>query len=111
MKKGDIFEGVIEKIDFPNKGRVYIDDQRITVKNGIPGQKVRAMVNKKKGKKLEARLMEVVEKSPLEKVEPLCSNFPACGGCMYQTMAYEDQLEMKKNQLKALLDEAMISGG
>lgn len=69
------------------------------------------MVNKKKGQKLEARLMEVIEKSPLEKREPLCKNFPACGGCMYQTMAYEDQLEMKKVQLKKLLDAAIIAGG
>lgn len=111
MRKGDIFEGVIDHVDFPNKGRVYVEDQRITVKNGIPGQKIRAMVNKKKGQKLEARLMEVIEKSPLEKREPLCKNFPACGGCMYQTMAYEDQLEMKKVQLKKLLDAAIIAGG
>ena len=39
MKKGDIFEGVIEYIDFPNKGRVMADGQVITVKNGIPGKK------------------------------------------------------------------------
>ena len=65
MKKGDIFEGVIEYIDFPNKGRVMADGQVITVKNGIPGQKIRAMINKKKGQRLEGRLLEVLEKSPL----------------------------------------------
>ena len=41
MKKGEIHEGVIDHIDFPNKGRIYIEDKTITVKNGIPGQKVR----------------------------------------------------------------------
>ena len=60
MKKGDIFEGVIEKIDFPNKGRVYAEDQVITVKNGIPGQRIKGMINKKRAGRLEARLMEVL---------------------------------------------------
>ena len=41
MKKGQICEGVIEKIDFPNKGRIQIEDEMVTVKNGMPGQKVR----------------------------------------------------------------------
>ena len=52
MKKGEIYEGVIEKIDFQNKGRVKIKDTTVTVKNGIPGQKVRFMINKKRGGRL-----------------------------------------------------------
>lgn len=47
MKKGEIYEGVIEKVDFPNKGYVNIDGEKVIVKNGIPGQKVRFMINKK----------------------------------------------------------------
>ena len=35
MKKGEIYEGVIEKVDFPNKGIVMVDDQKVIVKNGI----------------------------------------------------------------------------
>lgn len=111
MKKGEFFEGIIETVDFPNKGRVYIDNQMITVKNGIPKQKIKGLINKKKGSRLEARLMEIIEKSPLETEAPVCKNFPACGGCMYQTMNYSDQLEMKKTQVKALLDAAIAGGG
>lgn len=111
MKKGDILEGVIERVDFPNKGKIKIEDQTITVKNGIPGQKVRFMINKKRGGRLEGRLLEVLEKSDREVREPQCSIFPACGGCMYQTMSYEDQLAMKAQQVRALIEEALISGG
>ena len=82
MRKGDICEGIIEKIEFPNKGKVVIDGQTITVKNGIPGQKIRFAINKKRKNKMEGRLLEVLEKSPLETREPVCSFFPACGGCM-----------------------------
>lgn len=111
MKKGEIYEGIIEKVDFPNKGRIIIDGRTVTVKNGIPGQKVRFLINKKRGDRLEGRLLEVLEKSPLEKREPVCSIFPACGGCMYQTMEYEDQLNMKAEQVKNLLDKVIVNAG
>ena len=47
MKKGQIYEGIIERVDFPNKGMIYIPEEEkyVTVKNGIPGQKVRFMIN------------------------------------------------------------------
>ena len=111
MKKGQIMEGTIEQIDFPNKGIVQTEEGRVIVKNGIPGQKVRFMINKKRKNHAEGRLMEVLETSPLEIRPPQCSIFPSCGGCMYQTMDYEEQLHMKESQVKALLDDALIQGG
>ena len=63
MKKGDILEGIIERVDFPNKGRVYTEDGMVTVKNGIPGQKIRFVVHKKRKNQAEGRLLEVLEKS------------------------------------------------
>ena len=111
MKKKQILEGVIEKVEFPNKGLVWVPEaeQYVTVKNGIPGQKVRFIVNKFKRGKAEGRLLEVLEKSPLETREPVCSIFPECGGCMYQTMSYEEQLKMKSAQIKEILDAAVTS--
>lgn len=107
MKKGEIYEGILEKVEYPNKGLVYVGDQKVTVKNGIPGQKVRFVINKKRSGRAEGRLLEVLEKSPLETREPVCSIFPACGGCMYQTMSYEAQLEMKERQIRELLEKAL----
>ena len=109
MKKGQIFEGIIERVDFPNKGIVYVPEEEkyVTVKNGIPGQKVRFVINKFKRGNAEGRLLEVLEKSPLETREPVCSIFPACGGCMYQTMPYEEQMKMKEGQIRRLMDEAV----
>lgn len=111
MKKGEILEGIIQEVEFPNKGRVLTDEGGVTVKNGIPGQRVRFVINKKRRNQAEGRLLEVLENSPLEKRDPLCSIFPACGGCMYQTMLYEDQLRMKETQVKKLLDAAMVTAG
>lgn len=109
MKKGQIYEGMIEKVEFPNKGYVTVDgeDKKVIVKNGIPGQKVRFAVNKMRKGKAEGRLLEVIEKSPLETREPVCSIFPECGGCMYQTMSYDEQRKMKGEQVKEILDAAI----
>ncbi len=106
MKKGQIYEGIIERVDFPNKGIVFVpeEEQYVIVKNGIPGQKIRFMINKFKRGNAEGRLLEVLEKSPLETREPVCSIFPACGGCMYQTMPYEEQVKMKEGQIRRIMD-------
>ena len=102
MKKRTEFEGVVSKVVFPNKGIVEIDGVKITVKNTIPGQKVRAVVNKKRKDRIEARLLEVLEKSPLEVKAP-CEVFGDCGGCLYQSLPYEEQLSLKERQVKELL--------
>ena len=86
MKKGQIFEGIIEKVEFPNKGKVYVpeEDRYVIVKNGIPGQKVKFIVNKFKSGNAEGRLLEVLEKSEKERLR--CSfygNFSYCFGAVH----------------------------
>lgn len=104
MKKGQILEGTVERIDFPNKGIIVIDDQKVIVKNALPLQKVRVSINKARKGKYEGRLLEVLEKSPLEKRDANCVHFGPCGGCTYQTLTYEEQLKMKESQVKKLID-------
>ena len=48
MKKGDIYEGTVEKIEFPNKGILHIDGERVVVKNAIPGQKIQCVITKRR---------------------------------------------------------------
>ena len=108
MKKGDRFEGTITKVDFPNLCRAETTEgEMVTVKNGIPGQRIYGFVQKKRSGRMGGRILEVKEKSPLETREPMCSQFPECGGCTYQTMAYEEQLKMKKEQVKKLLSQML----
>lgn len=103
MKKGDRISGVIEKIEFPNKGIMHAEEEKVVVKNALPGQTILAAVSKKRKGKCEGRLLEVLEPSPLETADP-CPHFGQCGGCLYQTIPYEKQLEIKENQVKDLLD-------
>ena len=59
MKKGDILEARIVRRDFPNKGIAMIEHQEITVKDGLPGQKVRFFIRKKKRSKIEGQILEI----------------------------------------------------
>ena len=103
MKKGQVYEGVIEKVVFPNKGIVTVADDKVVVKNGTLGQKVRFSVNKVRKGRYEGRLLEILEKSPIE-IESPCEHFGVCGGCTYQNLSYEEQLKLKESQVKELLD-------
>ena len=108
MKKGQIYEGTVERVDFPSKGKVVIDGEEkyVEVKNAIAGQKVRISVNKIRKGKAEGRILEVLEKAPNE-VEPSCPHFGQCGGCSYQNLAYEEQLKLKEAQIKKMMDQAV----
>ena len=109
MKKGDVCEGIIERYDFPNKGSFQVDERKVTIKGALPGQKVKYMVTKKKSGMAEGKVLEVLERSPLEDVEPTCPYFGACGGCAYQTMSYDNQLKLKADMVKALLDRVLLA--
>ena len=104
MKKGQIYEGVIKRVDFPNKGIIDLEGRKVTVKNGMPGQRVRFVITKLRSEKAEGSMKEVLEKSPLECRDQACTVFGSCGGCTYQTMSYENQLKLKEEQVKRLID-------
>lgn len=112
MKKGQVLEGIVELVEFPNKGivRVEGEERKVIIKNVIAGQKIRFSVNKMRKGKAEGRLLEVLEKSSLE-TEDACTYFGRCGGCMYQGLAYEDQLQIKASQVKGLLAPVLSEYG
>ncbi len=104
MKKGQIYEGIVDRVDFPNKGRLVVEGEKAVVKNCLPGQKISFAVNKLKNGKAEGSLMEVLERSPLELRCGNCRSYGYCGGCSYQSLLYPAQLDMKMNQVKRLVD-------
>lgn len=106
MKKGQIIEGIVERTDFPNKGILRTEEGTCTVKNALPGQRVRCSVSKAHGRKAEGRLLEVLAAAPAEGESP-CPHFGVCGSCLYLTLPYEEQLKIKEGQVKRLLDSVL----
>ena len=107
MKKNDIVEAMITDISFPNKGKGTAADMPVTVKNTIPGQRVKIRITKKREGALEGELREIIERSPLE-TEEGCSHKDLCGGCNYQRLSYKDEIELKKNMVLKILKNAGI---
>lgn len=107
MKKGQMVEGRVTRVEFPNKGILEVagEDKEISVKNVVPGQKVQAVIHKIRKGKAEGSLKAVLEPSPLE-ISPSCPHFGECGGCTYQNLPYEEQLKLKEEQVRTLIDTA-----
>ena len=105
MKKGDIAEGVVETLRFPNKGVFHVEDLEVVVKNSLPGQKIRARITKKRNGRAEGTLLEVLAPSKEEITAP-CPQFGTCGGCLFLNLPEEKELELKEKQLRTLLRAA-----
>ncbi len=106
LKRGSLVDLTISRMDYPNRGRYETEEgQKITVKNALPGQRVEARIFKKHQERLEGKLLRVLAPSPLETKNPACELFPECGGCLYQTLPYEEQLRLKADQVRRLLAE------
>lgn len=110
MKKGQVYEGEVSLVEFPNKGILWVDGEKAIVKNTLPGQRISFVVQKKRKGKVEGRCLEVLERSPLE-VESACPHFGICGGCNYQTLPYGQQLLLKEGQVRGLLDQVYKNRG
>jgi 23S rRNA (uracil-5-)-methyltransferase RumA len=102
VKKGEIIEIKIEDLKFPNRGQSILEDKKIIVHNTLPGQEVRVRIKKKRKSKVEATLLEIIAPAP-NQVEAPCKVFGECGGCTYQNLSYEDQLELKEKFVKEIL--------
>ncbi len=84
------------------QGLGRVDGWVLMVPYALPGELVRVRVWRNDKNFSEADLVEVLRPSP-SRVEPRCELFGRCGGCQYQHLAYEEQLEWKRRQVEELL--------
>ncbi len=92
----------IHDIAFGGKGVGRSEGKAVFVPFTIDGERVEARVVREKKKFAEAELCEVLEPSP-QRTTPGCPYFGRCGGCSYQHIRYEHQLEVKARQVEAAL--------
>ncbi len=104
MKRGEIVQGKVVKVSFPNKGIVETaEGDRLRVKGVLPGQTVSVRVKKSSKEKAQGNLLSVDAPSPLEMDEPACVHFGRCGGCTYQSLSYDEQLKIKEGMIHDLM--------
>ncbi|MFL2835675.1 MAG: class I SAM-dependent RNA methyltransferase [Coraliomargaritaceae bacterium] len=70
----------------------------------IPGELVKVRIYRNHSQYSEGDLLEILESSKY-RVSPKCSLFESCGGCQYQHIDYGEQLKIKTQQVKELLEK------
>jgi 23S rRNA (uracil1939-C5)-methyltransferase len=98
VTKDQELELTIDRLAFGGNGVARLNGFVVFVRRGLPGDTVRARVTKVQRRHAEALMTEVVHPSPL-RVEAPCTHFPTCGGCRFQDLAYEAQVEAKHAQV------------
>src|SRR5881227_3103784 len=92
----------VESLAYGGNGVARLNGFVVFVRRGLPGDRVRARITKVKRNHAEALAVEVLEPGP-ERVEAPCRHYPACGGCRFQDLAYEEQVRSKAEQVEEAL--------
>ena len=115
MKKGEILEFEIESYAFEGKGicKLPIEDNDelaaegkkfvVFVNGSYPGDKVKAMIRRKKRSYAEATVEEILVASE-DRTEAKCSYFGVCGGCKQQDLKYSVQTKYKEEQVRDVFE-------
>ncbi len=99
LKKGDIINDIhVETMAAEGKCVGRIDGRVIFLEGGAPGDIVSAQLTKIKSAFLEGRVTEISSFS-VNRATPFCIHFGMCGGCSWQHIQYETQLEYKQKQV------------
>ena len=94
-----LFEEVcIENIGAEGKSIARVDGIVVFVKDAVPGDVVDLQVFRKKGRYMEARVLKYHIYSE-QRTDPFCEHFGVCGGCKWQHLPYDRQLNYKEQQV------------
>jgi len=102
LRKGADVDVTIEKFADRGMSLTRIGGYVLFVHGAVPGDVVRVRILKKKKNFAEGRVVELLERSPL-RIEPRCRYFGSCGGCRWQQLAYETQLQAKQDSVAGAL--------
>jgi len=88
----------IRKIAAEGKSIAYIDEKVLFVPNTVPGDIVDVQVTRKRKNFMEGFVVKIHHLSAL-RTTPFCQHFGICGGCKWQNLPYEQQLEFKQQEI------------
>lgn len=89
---------VIEAVAAEGKALAHVDGAVVFVQFAVPGDIVDIKVTKKKKNYMEGFILRMKKPSD-HRLEPFCSHFGVCGGCKWQPLPYEMQLQAKQQQV------------
>lgn len=98
-----IIETEIVGLAFGGRGIARVDGMAVFVAQALPGDRARIQVTRRKKNFAEARLVEILSPSP-DRVTAPCRYSGFCGGCTWQFLRYEKQLEYKRRHVAESLE-------
>lgn len=99
-----VIEGVeITGVAAEGKSLARVDDMVVFIPYGAPGDIVDVKLDKKKKSYAEGHIVRMAKPSEL-RTEPFCEHFGVCGGCKWQHLPYEYQLQCKQQQVTDALE-------
>ncbi|MBI1797374.1 MAG: 23S rRNA (uracil(1939)-C(5))-methyltransferase RlmD [Candidatus Eisenbacteria bacterium] len=102
MKVNDLLSLTVTDVALGGKALARSEGRVVFIDRGLPGDEVEARVTRIRRNFAEAGLGAVVRGSPA-RVEPPCPHVAICGGCRFQDLAYDAQLELKQRQVAETL--------
>lgn len=106
---GDRLEVEIERLDHKGRGLGHVAGDRVLTRAAVPGSRALVEVVRRRGERIEARLVEVLDPGPWTR-PARCEHFGTCGGCAFQTYDYAAQLGELQRQISEQLREAGALG-
>jgi 23S rRNA (uracil1939-C5)-methyltransferase len=103
IKPGQEHVVSIEKLTFGGAGLAKIDGQTVFVPGAIPGQQVQICITKNKGRYLESKILKVLKRA-INEIQPRCQHFHDCGGCTWQNLPYDKQIDYKEQIIRETLE-------
>ena len=94
----------IDHLNTSGDGIARYRGRTLTIAFTIPGERVRASLDRSRPG--SASLVEVVRHSP-HRVQARCPHFGVCGGCAWQHIAYPEQLRLKTELVRRLIQQAV----
>lgn len=89
---------LITAVAAEGKSLAHVDGKVLFVSGAIPGDKVKVQVTHRRRSFMEGYVLELLEPSPV-RLQPFCSHFGVCGGCKWQTLPYDLQVQYKQQQV------------
>lgn len=94
----ELIELTIDDLAIDGKSVAHMNGKVVFLDTGLPGETVRAKITRARPRYYQAVVREITSRSE-SRVETVCSHFDICGGCAWQDLDYQAQLDLKQRHV------------
>ncbi len=103
LHPGQLHTVTVEKLTYGGAGLAHIGGISVFIPGSIPGQQAEVVITKAKDRFAEAKVHKILKKSK-DEIMPRCPHFHDCGGCVWQNLPYNKQIDYKEEIVRETLE-------